>query len=117
MDIGERIKRLRLEHKMTLEQLGNKVGVGKSTVRKWENGMIENMRRDKIDKLANALNCSPAFLMGWDKDMNQQAQLIVQIRNDTKLLIALEKYMQLSDEKKMHVIKIIDVLSEVNSDA
>lgn len=116
MDIGERIKQLRLEHKMTLEQLGDKVGVGKSTVRKWENGMIENMRRDKIDKLANALNCSPGFLMGWDKDMNQQAQLIVKIRNDPELLIALEKYMQLPREKKMHVIKIIDVLSEVHSD-
>ena len=33
-DIGSTIKKLRLENNMTLEQLGNKVGVGKSTVRK-----------------------------------------------------------------------------------
>ena len=65
--MGVRIKKLRLENNMTLEELGNKVGVGKSTVRKWENGMIANMRRDKIAKLAEALNVSPAYLMGWNE--------------------------------------------------
>ena len=65
MDIGDKIKQLREEKGMTLEELGNKVGVGKSTVRKWETGMIENMRRDKIKKVADALNVTPDYLMGW----------------------------------------------------
>lgn len=65
MDIGDRIKQLREQKGMTLEDLGNKVGVGKSTVRKWETGMIANMRRDKIKKVADALNTSPEYLMGW----------------------------------------------------
>ena len=60
MELGEKIKMLRQNKKMTLEQLGEKVGVGKSTVRKWENGMIANMRRDKIAKLAKALDTTPA---------------------------------------------------------
>lgn len=72
MTVGERIKSLREKQGMTLEELGNKVGVGKSTVRKWENGMIENMRRDKIAKLASALGVTPLYLMGWD---NQNAVL------------------------------------------
>lgn len=72
MTVGERIKSLREQRGMTLEDLGNKVGVGKSTVRKWENGMIENMRRDKIAKLAAALGVTPLYLMGWD---NQKAPL------------------------------------------
>lgn len=70
MEMGEKIKKIREEKGMTLEELGNKVGVGKSTVRKWENGMIANMRRDKIAKLANALDCSAAYLMGWDDTMS-----------------------------------------------
>ena len=69
MDMGEKIKALRLEKDMTLEELGNKVGVGKSTVRKWETGMIANMKRDKILKIAEALNTSPAYLMGWDNNV------------------------------------------------
>lgn len=66
MEMGERIYNLRKEKGLTLEELGNLVGVGKSTVRKWEKGMIANMKRDKISKLASALNVSPAYLMGWE---------------------------------------------------
>lgn len=71
MTVGERIKELREMRGMTLEELGNKVGVGKSTVRKWENGMIENMRRDKIAKLAAALGVTPVYLMGWKPESTQ----------------------------------------------
>ena len=67
MEMGEKIKTLRAAKNMTLEELGNAVGVGKSTVRKWENGMIANMRRDKIAKIAAALDVSPAYLMGWEE--------------------------------------------------
>ena len=63
-DVGNLIKNKRLEKNMTLEELGNLVGVGKSTVRKWENGMIQNMRRDKIEKLAKALGVSPLDILG-----------------------------------------------------
>lgn len=52
---GEKLRQLRISQGMTLEQVAVKVGVGKSTVRKWEIGMIENMRRDKIVALAAAL--------------------------------------------------------------
>ena len=66
MEIGEKIKFLRMRQGMTLEELGLKVGVGKSTVRKWETGQIANMRRDKIASLADALNVSRSYLMGWE---------------------------------------------------
>ena len=68
MEIGEKIKVLREEKGMTLEELGKKVGVGKSTVRKWETGIIANMRRDKIAKVAAALGVDPAYLMGWEDE-------------------------------------------------
>ncbi|ENZ37305.1 MULTISPECIES: LexA family protein [Enterocloster] len=68
-NMGNIIKRLRIENNMTLEQLGDKVGVGKSTVRKWENGMIANMRRDKIAKIADVFNVSPSYLIGWDNNV------------------------------------------------
>lgn len=71
MDIGDKIRQLREEKGMTLEELGNKVGVGKSTVRKWETGMIENMRRDKIKKVADALNVTPDYLMGWSEQPHE----------------------------------------------
>ncbi|PHK50753.1 helix-turn-helix domain-containing protein [Staphylococcus edaphicus] len=62
------IKKRRLELNLTLEEVGNIVGVGKSTVRKWETGDIENMKRDKIVKLANALKVSPSYIMGFEEE-------------------------------------------------
>lgn len=67
-DLSAKIRDLRAKHGLTLEQVAQQVGVGRSTVRKWETGMIANMRRDKIEKLATALHTSPGYLMGWEND-------------------------------------------------
>ncbi len=64
MNLGERIKERREQKGLTLEEVGEYVGVTKSTVRKWETGDIENMKRDKIAKLAEALSVSPLYIMG-----------------------------------------------------
>ena len=66
MTFYEKLKALRIQRGLTLQALGDRVGVGKSTVRKWENGDIKNMGRDKIELLANALGVDPGYLMGWD---------------------------------------------------
>ena len=79
-DLSRKIKQLRLERNMTLEEVATIVGVGKSTVRKWETGMIANMKRDKIALLASALGTTPAYLMGWKEDTKQTAP-----RDDLKL--------------------------------
>ena len=75
MTPGDRIKNRRIELGLTLEELGKRVGVGKSTVRKWETGYIANMRRDKIAKLAEALDVSPLYIMGIESpEENEPAE-------------------------------------------
>lgn len=59
MDIGTFIHNRRLELGLTLEEVGNAVGVKKATVTRWEKGIIRNMRRDKIMALAAVLQVSP----------------------------------------------------------
>lgn len=66
--LNDKIKSLRKLQGLTLQEVGDAVGVGKSTVRKWESGDIENMRRDKIAALAKALHTTPAYLMGWEEE-------------------------------------------------
>jgi len=80
MTIGEIIKKRRIELGYTLEEVGNKVGVGKSTVRKWESGLIANMKRDKIEALASVLKVSPVELLrpgsapeGWVRVLGKVA--------------------------------------------
>ncbi len=81
--MAQRIKALRQEKGLTLEQVADVVGVGKSTVRKWETGMIANMKRDKIADLAKALGTTPAYLMGWDEDEENPYELEVRDAFDT----------------------------------
>ncbi len=65
--IGDNIKTKRKQLGMTLEELANKVGVSRQTIFRYETGQI-NIPSDKIEKIANALECSPAYIMGWEKE-------------------------------------------------
>ena len=92
MNTGEMIKHLRIEKGYTLEQLGDLVGVGKSTIRKWENGMIANMKRDKIAKLADALDVSPVLFVNFDgNNISHACEMPLKIdlsREDVKFISA-----------------------------
>ena len=60
------LKNRRIEKGLTMKEVASKVGVSEGTISRWESGNIENMRRDKISKLADALDISPSEIMGWD---------------------------------------------------
>lgn len=66
MKLGDIIHARRKELGLTLEQVGNITGVTKNTVRQWEIGGIANMRRDRIAKLAEALQIDPIDLIAED---------------------------------------------------
>lgn len=75
MQLGSIIYKRRKELGMTLEELGNAVGVSKSTVKKWESGIIANMRSDKIAELARALNLDPWILIGAEEGGSHDVDL------------------------------------------
>lgn len=68
MSIKDILKDRRLELQLTLEDVAKRVGVSPATISRWESGDIANMRRDRIAALAEALQISPAVIMGWDVD-------------------------------------------------
>nr|DAJ85817.1 MAG TPA: helix-turn-helix domain protein [Caudoviricetes sp.] len=106
MEVKDIIKKRREELGMTYEQLGNIVGVGKSTVRKWETGLIENMRRDNIVALSKALNISPAIIMGWQPIEDNNKLLLSKDE-----LILISNYNKLDTEDKNRVVDYTDLLS------
>lgn len=63
---GKKIKELRQELNMTQEELGNKLGIQKAAIQKYESGVVENLKRNVIIQLAEILNTTPNNLMGWD---------------------------------------------------
>ena len=74
MILAERLKARRLELGLTTVDVARAVGVSRSTVGRWENGDIANMKDDKIKVLADALGVSPSYLMGWSDDKARSAE-------------------------------------------
>ena len=107
-ELAIKIKRLRLERDMTLEQVATIVGVGKSTVRKWETGMIANMKRDKIALLAKALGTTPAYLMGWEEGEEEviSPDVLTLTEGETMLI---ELFRQVPEHQQEMVLDMIRV--------
>lgn len=62
MTIGEKIFTRRKQLGLTLEEVGRSVGVAKGTVSKWESGVIESIRLDKVEGLARILETTASYL-------------------------------------------------------
>ena len=60
MELGQIIKKARLEKNLTQQALGEIVGVQKSAIAKYENGRIVNIKRSTLQKIASALNIRPS---------------------------------------------------------
>ena len=68
------IKTRRKELGITLEDIGNYVGVSKATVQRWETGSISNMRRDRIKKLSEILQIAPEILLEAENKVPELSQ-------------------------------------------
>lgn len=75
-DIGIRIKNRREELGLTQEELAKRLGytsrTSRSTISKVEKG-INDLTQSMVVKYADALDCSIAYLMGWEEDPVLQA--------------------------------------------
>lgn len=85
--LGERLKVLRKQHGLTLEQVGDAVGVGKSTVRKWETGEITSIGHDKVIKLAEVFQISSGELLSPDRPKQAVANRIRSCREEIGLSV------------------------------
>jgi SOS-response transcriptional repressors (recA-mediated autopeptidases) len=74
MEMNQRIKERRLALNMTQEELAHKLGMQKSAIAKYESGRVENIKRSVLAKMAELLECSPAYLMGWDDEQSALPQ-------------------------------------------
>lgn len=67
MTVGNRIKMAREAKQITQEELGATCGTTKQSIFKYESGVVINIPLDRLEKIAVALDVSPAYLMGWDE--------------------------------------------------
>lgn len=116
-EIGNKIKARRIELGLTLEDVGQSVGVGRSTVRKWENGMIKNMGRDKIAKLAAVLQISPVELVPIAGSMpTEDEERLEALHQDPRLCLLFDRTRKMSKADVEFMLQFADRILERDGD-
>ena len=113
MEIGQKIKKARLERGLTQQELGNIVGVQKSAIAKYESGRVVNIKRNTLQKIAKALNIRPSELI-FNESPRDAADLHVRIITDFELMEAIKDYYVLSEEDKRTIRDLIRSLKKSN---
>ena len=87
MDLKKNIKKYRLAKKMTLDELAEKIGIKKSTLQRYESGVITNIPSDKIEKMAEVFGIKPSVLMGWELEGESLLQPTLTINSHSSLTV------------------------------
>ena len=68
MKVGDRIRAKRQDLGMSVDELAARLGKNRATMYRYEKGDIENMPVNVLEPLAEVLQTTPAYLMGWTPD-------------------------------------------------
>ena len=72
MTVGQRIEQKRKEKGLSMEALGEMLGVGRSAVNKWEKGYVQRISRSTILQMAKIFECDPAWLGGYTDNESER---------------------------------------------
>jgi len=116
-DIANKIYLRRKELGLTLEEVGQAVGVGRSTVLRWESGMIKNMGRDKIAALARVLQLDPVELVPGPDDYRppdtlsrEDLERLEALHQDPELGLLFDRTRKMTKEDLKKILAIVDVI-------
>lgn len=68
MKVGDRIRAKRQDLGLSVDELAARLGKNRATVYRYEKGDIENMPVSVLEPLAQALQTTPSYLIGWTSD-------------------------------------------------
>ena len=96
MNVGERIKARRKELNLSVDELAKRLNKNRTTIYRYEKGDIENLPIDALRPLAEILETSPAYLMGWEDEPNEDVATV----SDFVKLIRTQRNMSIDDFAK-----------------
>lgn len=107
MTKGQRIKARREELGIAQTDLAEKIKISKQTLYKYENDIVTNIPSDKVEELASALECTPAYLMGWENGIVIETEA-----NNNEHSEIIKKYIKLLSEN-VEMAPYIDKLRQL----
>ena len=112
---GERIKRALYIRGMKQSELCGITKIPKSAISQYISGAFEP-KQDRVYLIAQALNVSEAWLMGYDVPMEREIISLVEPKLSEGEKMWLGLYHRLSDETKKVFINMMDSFDELPAD-
>ncbi len=97
--IGEKIKELRKNNKITQEQLGNAIGVSKMAISYFEKGK-KSPGRESLEKIADYFNVTTDYLLGRSEDPELSEEENKIVTEEGKNIMALIESLPEDERKK-----------------
>lgn len=98
-DIGKRIRNRRQELNLSVEDVAKQLNKNRTTVYRYEKGDIENLPLETLKPLAEILDTTPAYLMGWEDRNNNISASDDIIEEDYLLRNNFVEYVTLFEEE------------------
>lgn len=117
--IGSRIRELRTLSGLSQEELGNRVGVQRAAINKYEVGSVTNIPIATIEKMAMVFDVSPTYIVGWTEANSNPLAAEVKVIRGVKTFFGvdavdlLETYMSLSKDGKKRVCEYAEDMSKI----
>ena len=83
---GQRMKERRKQLALSADKVADLLGVSRSTIFRYESGYIEKVPANVLEKLAEILKTTPAYLMGWKDDYCYPHQTISSYERNAMML-------------------------------
>lgn len=99
----ERIKELRSRMDISMEELAKRCGFTLSTISRWENGVTPTIKISSIQKMADACNVNPLWLLGYDVPFKKRTESETKLENEIS-----DKLMTLSEEQLKKLLHFIE---------
>jgi transcriptional regulator with XRE-family HTH domain len=113
MEIGEKIKKRRLELGWSQRELAYKMGyTNNSTLVKIEKGIVD-VSQSRIVQFSEVLGVSIAWLMDWEEEQKKndiQADIILRMRSDDDFMSAVESLYNLDKEQLQSITAMLHTL-------
>lgn len=102
--IGKRIKFLRVTRGISVAEFARRIGKSRTTVYRYESDEIEEMPYTVLVPIARALGTSPAYLLGYDEELEEKNN-----NKSTELIEAISR-IDFSPEETKELLSYIEFI-------
>ena len=112
MNTGDVIKMLRKNSGMTQDELARRLGLNKSSIQKYENGMVQNLKLRTIRDLCKIFRAPPWYFIFPERSLDENEEHLNELKNQANFL--LQTYTQLSQEGRARLFLYLEDIMQID---